>query len=179
MRYLLYTLAGFGGLVLLALITLFIMSHRRSAGAVAGSIEINSPPEEVWLWISEPQRLKQWVSWLVEVRPENDVAGVGGKRTWVMDDPNMKQMVEIQGEVTRYDPPHQLEIHIDAKMGFSGDMTYTLTDLGGGKTRLDTAGKYSYNHWFARLMEPVVTPQAKKKQRADLETLKRKAESGA
>lgn len=179
MKYVLYALAGFGGLILVALVTLFLLSRRSSAGMAASSIEINSPPEEVWLWISEPQRLKEWVSWLVEVRQENAVSGVGAKETWVMDDPNMKQKIEIQGEVTRFEPPRTLGIHIDAKMGFSGDVTYTLTDLGGGKTRLDTAGKYSYNHWFARLMEPVVTPQAKKKQRSDLETLKRKAESGA
>lgn len=178
MKILLYGLAGFGALVVLALVALFLMGFRRSAGSMVSAIEINAPPDEVWLWVNEPARLKQWVSWLEEVREDNALSGVGAKRTWVMNDPNMKQNVEIQAEVTQFDPPRQLGVHLASKIGFTGDATYTLTDLGDGKTRLEAQGKFRYNHWFARLMEPVVTPQARKKQRADLETLKRKAESG-
>lgn len=179
MKYLLYALAGFGGIILVALVTLFVLSRRSSAGAVASTIEINSPPEEVWPWLYEGARLKQWVSWLIDVREENQLAGVGARRTWIMDDPNMKQKVEVAGEVTHFEPPRRLDVRVTAKLGFSGNVSYRLTDLGSGKTRLETSGKFTYHHWFARLLEPVVTPQAKKKQVADLETLKRKVESGA
>ncbi len=61
------------GVVLAALIViplgvLLILGHRANAGRTHVSVEIAGSPEQVWVWLDEGARLKQWVSWLVEVR---------------------------------------------------------------------------------------------------------------
>lgn len=178
MKILLYLLAGIFALVVLAVITLFLMGLRRGAGTMATSIELEHPPDAVWPWLTEADKQKQWVSWLVEIRDANpEVTGVGKKVTWIMDDPNMKEKVEIQGELVAEEPGKLLSMRLSSPIGFEGVTTWRLTDLG-GRTRLDSEGKFRYGKLLFRLMEPMVTPQARKKQVKDFETLKRLVESG-
>ena len=173
MKILLYLVAGIVGLIVAAVLVLFLMGFRKGAGALATSIEIDRPPETVWPWLTEGDKQKQWVSWLVEVRDENPgVTGVGKKFTWVMDDPNMKQRVEIHGELIAEEPLRLSSVRLHSKLGFEGIATWKLTDLG-GRTRFESEGSFRYDKWIYRLLEPMITPQAKKKQLADFATLKR------
>jgi hypothetical protein len=59
---------------------------------------------------------------------------------------------------------------------FTGSQTYQLTDLGGARTRVEIASRIRYTSWFARLLEPVLTPSATCKLAQDLATLKTEVE---
>ena len=167
-----------GGLVALlaaATLVLLALGQRKGAGDVHVSADINASPEQIWPWLDEGDRAKQWVSWLVEVRsdPAAKQSPVGAKEVWVMRDENdAGQLVEITGTCTEYTPYSRLSVHLATPGAFDGDQTYQLTDLGGGRTRLDINGHFHYAIWLARLMEPLITPSARKKLSEDIARLK-------
>jgi uncharacterized protein YndB with AHSA1/START domain len=177
MKVVLRLLGGLVGLVVLAVVVLFCMGLPPGAGDTRTVVEIARPPEVVWAWITEPAHVKQWVSWLKEVREDTyGIEGVGARETWIMDDPNMKQRIEIPSVVTSYDKPRHVGVHIGAPKMFTGDVTYTLTPTAGG-TRLEQYGRWHYDDAFARLMVPLITPQANAKGKADFARLKELAEA--
>lgn len=176
MKWLKYGVAGLLGLIALFLVTMFVLGKRSGAGRIQTATEINRPPEEVWKWLEEPEHFKQWVSYVSEVRDEGP-KGVGGKRATFMKDPNMGGEAVRVDSIVREEVRHsKIAIDLSSPMGFTGHMVYTLEGLGGGRTRLLTDSTFQYEHWFAALMEPLVTPQARKKMEDDLATLKRLAE---
>lgn len=177
MKILLYLLAGIVGLIVVAVLVLMLMSFRKGAGSMSSAIEIDRPPEVVWPWLTEADKQKQWVSWLVEVRDLTpEIRGIGKKFAWVMNDPNMKQHVEIVGELIAEEPLRLSTVRLSSEIGFDGTSTWKLTDLG-GRTRFESEGTFRYDKSLYRLMEPLITPQAKKKQDADFATLKRLIEA--
>lgn len=171
MKWFRYGAVGFGGLLVAAALVLWGLGQRADAGRQVARVEIAQPREAVWAWLMEPDRFKQWVSWTVEVREERD------RRVVVMQDPNMGgQRVEFYSKLLAERKPESLEVEITAPMGFDGRMAYRLTESAPGRTRLEIDARFRYHHWFAALMEPLVTPQAQAKLDADLATLKRLAE---
>ena len=169
-------------LIVLQIGTLLVLGHRANAGRIHASMEIAGSPEQVWPWVDEGARLKQWVSWLVEVRePEPVRHAVGATRIWVMkDENNGGKLVTMEGRFKEYAPPSLLTVTLGSpEYGFDGDQSYRLTDLGNGRTRLDVDGKYRFDQWLAKLMEPLITPSAEKKMAGDLARLKSLVESKA
>jgi uncharacterized protein YndB with AHSA1/START domain len=165
------------GLLALAVLTLLVLSNLPGAGKLHASIEIAAPRQKVWPWIDEGDKLKQWVSWLVDVRQELPRTP-GSTQTWVMkDENNGGAMMSLAGRCTEYVPPSRLTIAINApEYGFDGGQSYVLNDLGNGKTRLDIDGKYHFSQWFANLMTPLVMLSAKSKLERDIAQLKVMAE---
>ncbi len=161
-------------LVVLAVLVLFLVGRRPSAGRIAHAVDLPAPPEAVWPWLTEPERLKQWVGWLVAVEPlsPGDANGLGARERLVMDDPNMKQQVTMEATTTEIERPRRLAVEISAPMGFDGTVTYSLVETPPGTTRLTYDRRFRYHHWLVALMEPLVTPQAKKKLVDDLERLR-------
>ena len=169
-------------LIVLPVGALLVLGHRANASRIHASVEIAGSPEQVWPWVDEGARLKQWVSWLVEVRePEPVRHAVGVTRTWVMkDENNGGKLVTMEGRFKEYAPPSLLTITLgSSEYRFDGDQSYRLTDLGNGRTRLDVDGKYRFDQWLAKLMEPLITPSAEKKMAGDLARLKSLVESKA
>jgi len=115
--------------------------------------------------LTEPEKLKAWVGWLVEVRREGD------REIWVVEDRNNGN---ARMEIVAYDmreEPGRLFAKLKVDGSFHGWNEYRLTDLG-GRTRLEMSGEYEYEHWFAKLLEPIITREATKKQDEDLARLK-------
>jgi uncharacterized protein YndB with AHSA1/START domain len=181
MKWVAIILGSTVGLLLLAVIGLWIAGHRKDAGKLDTSVDIQRPAAEVWPWLTEPEKQKQWVSWLVEARDLTPPPiKVGSRKAWVMVDPNMNnRRLKINTVVTAVVPERELSLQIDSQGMFTSHGTYTLTALPGGGTRLRTAAEYSYPHWFARLMEPLVAPQARKKMNSDMAQLKHLVETAA
>lgn len=178
MTWIAITFASLMGLIIFAAGSLFAMGFRSRAGRLAATIDIDLPPDQVFPWLEEPDRLTQWVSWLVEVREETPgERGPGTRRTWLMDDPNVKQRLEVRGETVAREPGRVLIVKSGMEGGFDGEATYRLTDLGDGRTRLSSEGRFKFTHWLARLMEPVVTSQARKKMTRDFARLKQRVEA--
>lgn len=173
MKWVLRIAGGLIGVILLAMAVLYIVGHRDNAGRVHASAELNGSPEQVWPWLNEGDKLKQWVSWLVEVRGWESGAGVGAKRVWVMkDENNGGELMEIDGRCSEYAPPSRLTVQLSSGNIFDGQQAYRLTDLGNGHTRLDVESFYHFSPWFARLMEPLITAAAEKKMVGDVTRLK-------
>jgi len=165
------------GLVVLAVLVLLVLGRRADAGVLNGTVQIARRPEDVFPWLNEPDKLTRWVSGLVEVRSETPgQRAVGTREVWVMDDPNTKQRVEVGGEITALEPDKLLSVRISMPGAFEGEITYTLTAAGPGLTRVDEAGRFTYHNWFASLIEPILTSQARKKLEGGLARLKEQAE---
>ncbi len=176
------TAIALGAIIVIPIAVLFLLGFRSGAGKTHASLEIVAPPDQVWAWIDDGSRLKQWVSWMVEVRESHPPHhAIGSTISWVMKDANNGGMlVTLDGTFKEYQPPQRLTLAIESPMyGFSGTESYHLTDLGNGRTRLDQEGAYQYNQWFARLMEPLISMEAGKKMAADLARLKTLAETKA
>lgn len=180
MRWLWYGLAGLLALVLLCVVVLLAMGGGRSESQLAASIEINRPATTVYTWIIEPERQRAWISWLVEIRNvQAGGPGVPGTRdVWVMEDRNNNnQLMEITVDVTRADPPRQLTTTLHSAGAFDGVVDYTLNPLASDRTRLTYAATYHFDHWFAKLLEPVIRRSAQAKLEEDLARLKQRAEA--
>jgi len=178
MKWLKYGAITFAGIIAIGVIVLHLMSYRAGAGKTTSIIEINRPPAAVWAWLEEKDKFKQWVSWTVDVQ-DSGPNGVGGKRRTTMKDPNMdNQLVQIDAVTTELVLHKHIKVAITTpmEMGFVGTVAYDLEDLG-GRTRLKVDGDFKYTHWFASLLEPIITPSAQAKEDADLATLKRLAEA--
>ncbi len=175
MRVILIVLGSLFGLIVLAVLGLFIYSKRPDAGDIAGEIDIDRPAPEVWAWIAEPPKVKQWVSWMTEIESKPGPQELGREDEWVMEDEQMDEPIRIHGKITAWDPPHRLVQHVDHAM-FVGDYTYTLTETN-GRTHLATTGTFEYLHPVWKIFEPLVTPEAKKKHDGDLARLKQLVEA--
>jgi len=165
--------------VLLPLIVLFLLGFRSDANQSHSSTTIHQRPEAIWPWLYEPDKLKAWVSWMVEARRDPPGAPVvGSQGVWVMEDRNNNNMrMEIASRVEAVEPAHRLVLQLEAKDEFRGDATYVLTDLGNGDTRLDVDNHYNLDNWFAKLMMPVVKIAARQKAESDLAHLRSLVES--
>jgi uncharacterized protein YndB with AHSA1/START domain len=159
--------------LVLAVAVLFLMGHRSGAGSIHASAELNGSPDQVWPWLSEGEKLKQWVSWLVEVRGSEPGMAVGAKRVMVMkDENNGGALMEIEGVCSEYAPPSRLSFQLSSGGAFDGQQAYRLTDLGNGKTRLDVDSHYHFASSLAQLMEPLITAAAEKKMVGDMARLR-------
>jgi len=165
-------------LLIIAVAVLFALGHRANAGQIHVSAELNASPEQLWPWLNASDKVKQWVSWLAEVRQDRPTTGVGTKQIWVMHDANNGgKPMEIEGTYTEYLPPTRLTVQVSSAGSFDGQQTYRIQNLGGGRTRLDIDGRYHYSQWFAELLEPLITPAAEKKLVEDVARLKSLVES--
>jgi len=166
-------------LFVVAVAGLWIASNRRDAGRMRASVEIDRAPEEIWPWITEPEQLTQWVGWLAAVQPDttSPAEGIGHRETWVMDDPKTKGKMSVPGTITLWEPPDQVGVHVEVPGSFDGDVLYTLTDLGNGRTRVEQDGRFHYASRLISLMEPLITPDAMRKMFDDMKRLKDKVEA--
>jgi uncharacterized protein YndB with AHSA1/START domain len=177
MRILKRALFTFAGLILIAVVTLLALGGWRGSTHLESQIEITKPPDVVFRWVTDGEHNKKWVSWLVRVEEQTPgVTGTGRRYVFVMNDPNMSEQVRVQSEVIAFETDRFTEARVGMQSGFEGRARYDLSPTPAG-TRLHSRADFSYDHWFARLLSPIVTWQAQQKLDSDLATLKRLAEA--
>lgn len=176
MKWVRYAGLGLSASLLVGIATLWMLSHGNSR--LEAHVEIEQPPEVVFTWVTEPERVKRWLGWLKEIRPvtpQQDV--VGARQIWVMEDRNNgNQLMEIDTELVSYDEPRSVTSRLTAAEGFTGTVSYDLQPVGAERTRVRYVGSYEFEHWLAKLLEPVITRSAQQKLEEDLARLKREAE---
>ena len=179
MKWLLYALASVGRLVLICVIVLLLLGGYRGESRLVASIDIARPPSAVFPWLSQPDKLKSWVGWLVDIRDLTpNQTGVGARQVWVMEDRNNNnQRMDIASEITRADPDRVLEAKVSAAEGFTGDVRYELEAMDANKTKLTYRATYKFEHWLAKLLEPVISRSAQHKLEEDLQRLKQQVEA--
>src|SRR5687767_10990621 len=103
MKWVLYIAAALTGIIILAVVVLLVIGGGRGEAQLTTSVDIARPPSVVFRWITEPERLKSWVGWLVDIRPLTpSQAVVGAREVWVMEDRNNNnQRMDIESQVTR------------------------------------------------------------------------------
>jgi uncharacterized protein YndB with AHSA1/START domain len=138
------------------------------------SVTIPRPPEDVFPWLLEGDRVPRWTSHLERYEPEGAV-GPGS---------TIRQRLEVGGqtfdvamEVVRYDPPREAHTRFTTN-GVDIDAEYTLTPDGAG-TRLTQSLEAKARSLSARLIVPVVQPRLERKLIGDLERLQELLSDGA
>jgi uncharacterized protein YndB with AHSA1/START domain len=167
-------------LIVLPIVALAIAGAGADSNRIATSIVIHRKPEVVWPWIYKSDKVKQWVTWLVEIRENGEgEPAVGQSAVWVMEDRNNgNARMEITGTVEAVEPNRRIAVKMTSTEAFSGNTVYTLTALPDGGTRLDSDSRYHFDNGFARFMTPLICWQAKHKMESDLQRLRELVEGG-
>jgi uncharacterized protein YndB with AHSA1/START domain len=166
-------LAVFGALGVV-IVALFLLGLRPRAGRNEHTVEIVRPAAAVFPWLIEPERLKQWIGGLAESTPLTEGGiRVGARSQEVIIERGQRYAMET--EVTAYEPDRLLGVLITSD-GFEVDGRYELEQRG-NTTYVHYVGDARYRVWFARLMEPVVTPAAQKALEQNMGKLKTLVES--
>jgi uncharacterized membrane protein len=177
MKWLLYVVGGVVGLLVITVLALLALSRGESRLSAAVDIATSAPV--VFSHVREPQHVKAWLSWLVDIRPLTPgVTGVGAREVWVMEDRNNNnQRMEIHAEVVGYEENRRLASKVTAAEGFDGLVEFALEPIDDTHTRLRYDASYTFHHWLAKLMEPLITRSAQQKLVEDLARLKQQAEA--
>lgn len=166
------------GLVVIAAAVLFVLGRRADAGRNTVEVEIARPAADVYPYLTEPDKIIQWVGGMVEGKSLTEPPLRPGSRgESIVEDPNQPGVrFTMKDEVVAFEPNKSIMLRIWSDGAFYGVIKYQLTESN-GKTRLKYDGKFQYIPWFARLMEPIITPSAQKKSEKDMAKLKSLMES--
>ena len=139
------------------------------------TVEINSPAEVVFGYLTDPVKLKQWLGGLKETKPLTDgEIGVGTRFHDVYDEGGGRTM-EMTNEIVAYEPRRRIKIKgTNAVLDLTAD--YRLQESG-GRTRLEFVSTYEFKKLLFKLMAPLVNRAGQKKLQDDFARLKRLAEA--
>jgi uncharacterized protein YndB with AHSA1/START domain len=133
------------------------------------SVTIARPPEEVFPWLFEEDKVPQWTSRLEAYELLGD--GAIGRGSRIRQVLTVKgQSLDVVMEITGYDPPRAAESRFTLQ-GVDVITGYELAPDGGGTSLTQTLdGKAS--SFKARMLLPVVKPHLEGKLQDDLERLR-------
>lgn len=132
------------------------------------TIDIARPPSVVFPYLTEPERLKQWVGGLVTfdaVDGESARVGAQSRQVMVIRGREWK----LDGELTAFDPYRLVQARMQGK-GFTARTSYVLEPVESG-TRLTATVESEFSLLVGRLFGGLVSREAQKKLQADLARL--------
>ncbi|MGI8607418.1 MAG: SRPBCC family protein [Gaiellaceae bacterium] len=132
------------------------------------TIEIARAPAAVFPYLTEPERLQQWVNGLTTfeaVGGESAHVGARSRQVMVIRGREWK----LDGELTALEPDRYVEARMEGK-GFTARTSYVLEPVETG-TRLTVTVESEYSLLAARLLGGLVARETQKKLRADLARL--------
>src|SRR5215217_6572984 len=101
MKWVLRFLAAIAALLAVCVVVLLILGNLPGADTLHTTLEIAKPPADVWPYLTEGDKVKKWVSWLVEVREVSPT-----EKVWVMEDHNNGgQKMMINAKILESKPP--------------------------------------------------------------------------
>ena len=132
------------------------------------STDIAKPPDEVFPYLFEEDKVPQWTTGLHGYeRLDSGAVGRGSK---------FQENLEVSGqkiyavlELTAYDPPRRAEVRTEIR-GVDVAFTYDLAATGGG-TRLTQSVEASGGGLKGRVLIPMIQPYLERKIEADLAAL--------
>jgi uncharacterized protein YndB with AHSA1/START domain len=133
-------------------------------------VDIAAPPERVFPCLVGSEERLQWMGLLAESEPLDE-----RRFRDVFDDHGHR--IELEAEVTRYEPPHRLEVHLVAA-AFTARSNHVVEEASGG-SRLTTTVETEYTNRLARLAGPFVTRRAQHQLEADHRALKELVEAAS
>jgi uncharacterized protein YndB with AHSA1/START domain len=174
LKFLKLLLLALIGALGLGFVVLLLLGQRPGAGRNEASIVIARPASSIFPWLTQPEKLEQWIEGLDESMPLT--AGgtrVGSRSRDVIIEGG--QRYEMETEVTALEP-NRLVANRITSAGFDVDGRYELAEQD-GTTRVTYTGVARYKMWLAKLMEPVVTPAAQKALEKNMAKLKSQVEA--
>jgi uncharacterized protein YndB with AHSA1/START domain len=138
------------------------------------SVTIPRPPDEVFPWLLEGDRVPQWTSNLERYEPEGAV-GPGSRIRQTLEVSG--QRFDVEMEVVRYEPPREAETRFSTN-GIDIVATYDVAADGAG-TRLTQSLEAKPRSLTARMIVPAVQPRLERKLIGDLERLQALLADGA
>jgi carbon monoxide dehydrogenase subunit G len=130
------------------------------------SIDISRPPEDVFPWLLEEDKVPQWTSDL----DAYTVNGPLGDGAHVVQTLSVAGGLKLDLEITRYDPPRGAESRAVTN-GVRLTIAYALTPNGGGTTLTQSLDAKA-SGITARMLIPVVQGRLEKKLTEDAARLK-------
>jgi uncharacterized protein YndB with AHSA1/START domain len=133
------------------------------------SIALPQPPEAVFPWLLEEDKVPQWTSRLEAYEVVGD--GALGRGTRIRQVLVVKgQKLDVDMEVTEYDPPRRAESRLTLQ-GVDVVTVYTLAPAGEGTELTQTLDGHATS-FKARMLLPIVQPRLEEKVAGDLERLR-------
>jgi uncharacterized protein YndB with AHSA1/START domain len=132
------------------------------------TVEIPRPPEEVFPWLLEEDKVPRWTSHLETYKALDGSLGAGSRVRQVLEVSGRR--IDVELEITGYDPPRAAQTRFSTN-GIEVVNAYALEASGGG-TRLTQSVDAKPSGLTARLLVPVVQPRLEEKLTQDLERLR-------
>jgi carbon monoxide dehydrogenase subunit G len=130
------------------------------------SVELSQPPEAVFPWLLEEDKVPQWTSDLQSY----SVEGPLGQGTKVRQALDLAGGLRLTMEIVRYDPPRGAETFFETN-GVKVSSAYVLEPSGAG-TKLTQTLDAKASGLTARMLIPIVQCRLEQKLTADLERLR-------
>ncbi len=137
------------------------------------SVDINASAEKVKRLLVTPSEITKWFEGVDSVTPSSTYPAVGS----VIDGAMKVLAIEIKAKQTVLEnTPNLLRYQVDGMA--SGTQTWQITDLGGGKVRLETETDFELiGGAIGKLAAPAVVQVLGSNARKSLENIKKLAES--
>ena len=132
------------------------------------TVEISRPPEDVFPWLLEEDKVPRWTSHLDTYQALDGSLGPGSRVRQVLEVSGRR--IDVELEITRYDPPRGAETRFTER-GIDVVNTYVLEAAGAG-TRLTQSLEAKPRGLSARMLMPVVQPRLEEKLTQDLAWLR-------
>jgi carbon monoxide dehydrogenase subunit G len=132
------------------------------------TVEIARPPEEVFPWLLEEDKVPRWTSHLESYTAQDGALGTGSRVRQVLEVSGRR--IDVELEITGYDPPRGAETRFSTN-GIEVINSYELAPSGDG-TRLTQSVDAKPSGLTARLLVPVIQPRLEEKLTQDLERLR-------
>ena len=131
--------------------------------------EFERPVEEVFAFVDDDDKVKQWIGGLLETRRTTaGQPGVGSRFHQKIKVGN--RVMEMNGELLAYEPGRFLSVKIDSEMG-EMKVNYDFAEINGG-TRLTYTCDSQYRSLFYRLLSPLIKRITQQKLQKDFARLK-------
>jgi carbon monoxide dehydrogenase subunit G len=140
------------------------------------STEIRCSAQHLWTWIEDPERNKQWLGGLEEIRPVSPGPRRAGYQAKLFLREG-RRLSEYDETILDYDPPRRLKLQMQGGCLRGGTVTvdYRLTELE-GRTRLDYECSAEMQG-FLRLFAPLFAIFGRMQVRSFFRKLKQLAEA--
>jgi carbon monoxide dehydrogenase subunit G len=133
------------------------------------TVTIHKAPEEVFPYLSDPEKVQQWSSTVKNLKRLTDgPLDVGSKSTMTLS--ILGQNIEGETEITAYDEPRVLAFKATSG-SLHLDQRFTLSPTAEG-TKLEAVAEGDPGGIF-KLAQPLITPAAHKQLQDDLNRLKK------
>lgn len=134
------------------------------------TVTVPRPPDELFPWLFEEDKVPQWTGSLDAYAVIGDGAlGPGSRIRQTLEVSGHK--VDVELEITRYEPPHGAESRFSMS-GLDVVTTYAIRSDGDGLSELTQTLDGNASGFKARMLVPVVQPKLEKKLTEDLERLR-------